>query len=126
MSEINEQIIAIENEMAKAYNEGHIEQILEHFSPGLIGFSSTTYNRIQGLDSLQKTFEYYWQKHSNVHFRVFDFMIQETASVVVATFYWVVTVGQGNNRHEIPGRGTHAFQNIDGRWKIIHEHFSKT
>lgn len=36
------------------------------------------------------------------------------------------TTNAYNKGHEISGHGTHAFQNIDRRWKIIHKHFSKT
>jgi ketosteroid isomerase-like protein len=119
------ELTAIEQEMAAAFNAGQVDKILGYFSPDILGFSSTTHNRIQGLEALRKTFEYYQQEGRQVEFSVRDVVVQDLGTSAVATFYWQVVIHHRDHVHQIPGRGTHVFTRTDAGWRIVHEHFSR-
>jgi len=40
----------------------------------------------------------------------------------VASFYWKVTLGPDR---KVEGRGTHVLAKRGGKWRIVHEHFSR-
>ncbi|NOZ03109.1 MAG: nuclear transport factor 2 family protein [FCB group bacterium] len=125
MSNIEKEIIQLEHDLANAFNSGDIEAVLRFFSPDLVGFSSTTHERIEGLDALRKTFEYYLKEGSRVAFNISDIQVRDFDPLAIATFHWVVTIYHDGHDHRIPGRGTHVFQHSDTGWKIVHEHFSR-
>ena len=125
MNNLEKEITHLEHGIANAFNRGDIETVLQHFSPDLVGFSSTTHDRIEGLEALRKTFEYYLREGSEVTFDISDIQVRDYDSVVIATFYWVVTISRNSHSHRIPGRGTHVYKHSDTGWKIVHEHFSR-
>ncbi|MFQ5706530.1 MAG: YybH family protein [bacterium] len=125
MSELEKEITRIEKEMAAAFNRKDLEKVLEFFEPDLVGFSSTTHVRIQGLNDLKKTFEYYLQEGETVEYSISNIFLQNFGEVVVASFQWVVVLRDGDRVHEIPGRGTHVFHKKNNQWRVVHEHFSR-
>lgn len=125
MPNLEQAIKQLEEDMALAFNQRDVDRILIHFSPDLIGFSSTTHEHIQGLEALRKTFEYYLREGSRVEFSVSDIQVQDLDSAAVATFHWIVTIWHDDHSHEIPGRGSHVFIRSGEDWKVVHEHFSR-
>ncbi|MFQ5434617.1 MAG: YybH family protein [Anaerolineae bacterium] len=125
MTDLVNEIRQIEQDMACAFNDKDVEKFLSFFSADLVGFSSTTHDRIQGLDALKKTFEYYLQEGEKVEFSVSNVAVQTFGDVAVASFHWVVTIDDGNRIHDIPGRGTHVFYKKNHKWLVVHEHFSR-
>lgn len=122
---LTKEIQKIEENMATAFNQRKVEKVLSFIDPNFIGFSSTTHDRIQGLDGFRKTIEYYLDESERVEYSVSDIQVNEFDPLAIATFHWVVVIYRGSHKHEIPGRGTHVFRRTDGGLKIIHEHFSR-
>lgn len=125
MPNLEKEITRIEQDMAATFNRKDIEKILTFFAPDMVGFSSTTHERIQGLDALRKTFEYYLAEGEKVEYSISNVMVQFFGNIAVASFYWVVTIDDGTRVHEIPGRGTHVLQKKNDTWRVVHEHFSR-
>jgi uncharacterized protein (TIGR02246 family) len=125
MPDLEKEIARIEQDMAAAFNRRDIEKVLTFFEPDMVGFSSTTHERIQGLDALRKTFEYYLAEGEKVEYSLSNVMLQFFGNIVVASFHWVVTIDDGTRVHEIPGRGTHVFHKKNDTWRVVHEHFSR-
>lgn len=125
MADAEKEITKIEQEMAAAFNHKDLEKVLTFFDPELIGFSSTTHERIQGLDDLRKTFEYYLQEGEKVEYSISNVLTQFFGSIAVASFHWVVSIDDGGRVLDIPGRGTHVFHKKNETWRIVHEHFSR-
>jgi len=117
---------AIEQAMVENFNTGDIEAILQYFDDKFIGFSSTTYNRITGLDALRETFNFYFKEGGAVNFSIEDVQISVFDGTAFSSFYWQVLIERNGHKTEISGRGSHVFLKRFGKWKIIHEHFSKT
>ena len=125
MANLLDELIAIEESCAKAFNKKDLDSLLKNFSEKISGFSSTEHDRFQGQAELKKTFEYYLAEADNVTYEIMNPVATDLGEIAILSFYWRVTLLRRNKRVEIPGRGTHVFQKKDNKWKIIHEHFSR-
>jgi ketosteroid isomerase-like protein len=125
MPSATQAILAIEKAMARDFNAGKIEQLLGHFHPRVVGFSSTKQERITGRAAMRRTFHYYHQASSRMKYEIAKPLVQVFDDTAIATFYWTVELGVGRPRHVIRGRGSHVFAHKDGKWQIVHEHFSR-
>lgn len=128
MEETAKQLVEIEKRSAEHFNRGELDAILADYDPDFVGFSSTRRERIHGLNSLRKTFEYYRREAERVEYSIGRPEVLLLGGTAVVTFYWEVKMRStrgGKRRQVIKGRGTHVFAQEAGRWKIVHEHFSK-
>ncbi len=119
------QILNVEKAMVREFNAGDMESLLSHFHPRVVGFSSTRQERVSGLAAMKKTFDYYHQASSHMKYRIAEPGVQFFGDTAIATFYWIVELGKGRPRHLIQGRGSHVLTHQDGKWLIVHEHFSR-
>ncbi len=118
-------VLGIEKKMVRDFNAGKIEHVLAQFHPRVVGFSSTRQERIAGRTAMRRTFNYYRQASSRMKYHIEKPQVQVFGDAAVATFYWTVELGAGRPRHVIKGRGTHVFSRRGGKWRIVHEHFSR-
>lgn len=125
MASAEQSILAIEKELVRDFNAGKTNDLLAHFHPKVVGFSSTQQQRISGRAAMRKTFDYYSQASSKLKYSIVRPQVQVFGDTAVATFTWTVELGAGRPRHTIHGRGSHVFVRDGGKWKIVHEHFSR-
>ncbi len=125
MASAQQAVLAIEKEMVRDFNAGKIEDLLAHFHPRVIGFSSTRQQRISGRAAMRKTFEYYKHASSKMKYGIVKPQVQAFDDTAVVTFTWSVELGEGRPRHAIHGRGSHVFVRDGDKWQIVHEHFSR-
>lgn len=125
MSDLLNELLAIERACADAFNRRQPDQILSYFSEEIAGFSSTRHHRFHGQDELRKTIEYYLSEAEEVSFDIEEPEVQDLGEVAVLSFYWRVILRSGEKESVIPGRGSHVFKKTGGQWKIVHEHFSR-
>ena len=118
-------ILAVEKEMVRDFNAGKTDQLLGHFHPRVVGFSSTKQERISGRSAMKKTFDYYRQASAHMKYNIAKPAVVVFDDTAIASFYWTVELGTGRPRHVIKGRGTHVFVQRSGKWQIVHEHFSR-
>jgi len=125
MPSASQEILAVERAMVRDFNAGRISQLLRHFHPRVVGFSSTRQERISGRAAMKKTFDYYRQASSRIKYQVSKPQVQLFGDTAIATFYWTVELGTGRPRDVIRGRGSHVLARERGKWAIVHEHFSR-
>jgi len=125
MKPISPEIIDLEEKQVAAFNQGDIDEVLKFFYPDIVGFSSTKHERISGLQTMRKTFEYYLDEAEKMEYSISEPTVQVFGDTAIITFYWLVTQIIGAKRQEIKGRGSHVYARINGQWKIVHEHFSR-
>jgi ketosteroid isomerase-like protein len=125
MADLRTEIVEIEEALAEAFNRRDLSKVLSVFDGEMIGFSSTTHDRIEGLDRLRETFEHYLEEGESVEYTISDVRVQPFGDVAIASLHWVVNLRTGSHSHAIPGRGTHVFQKEKDEWRIVHEHFSR-
>lgn len=125
MPSATQAVLGIERAMVRDFNAGQIDRWLSHFHPRLVGFSSTGPERIAGKAAMARTFNYYRQASPEMRYRIRQPEVQTFDDTAVASFYWTVELGRGRPRHSIHGRASHVFHCQEGRWLIVHEHFSR-
>jgi ketosteroid isomerase-like protein len=125
MASAQQSILAIEKDLVRDFNAGKINDLLAHFHPQVVGFSSTQQQRISGRAAMRKTFDYYRHASSKMQYAIVKPQVQVFGDTAVATFNWTVELGAGRPRHTIRGRGSHVFVCKGERWQIVHEHFSR-
>ena len=121
MTAAQRQILQMERQQERDFNQRKIGALLQQFAPGFVGFSSTRHARIAGLSALKKTFLHYMRQAPQVRYRIAQPRVQVFGSSAVASFYWTVNLG----RRAVRGRGSHVFVKHGTRWYIVHEHFSR-
>jgi len=119
---IEQEILRIERQQVKDFNQRCLPAILHGFAPGFVGFSSTRHARIRGRRALEKTFHYYLRRGREPRYRIAQPRVQVYGNTAVATFHWTVELGAGRR---VRGRGTHVFVRRRGLWRIVHEYFSR-
>jgi ketosteroid isomerase-like protein len=125
MASSQQSILAIEKDLVRNFNAGKISDLLAHFHPKVVGFSSTQQHRISGRAAMRKTFDFYSHASSKMKYSIVKPQVQVFGDSAVATFAWTVELGTGRPRHAIHGRGSHVFIRSGSRWQIVHEHFSR-
>ena len=125
MADAKQEILAIEEGLVNAFNLADIDKILTYFDTDLTGFSSTQHMRLASPAELRKTFEYYMAKAPTVDYVISDPQVTVYGDTAILTFYWAVRMRNGKKRKPIEGRGTHVLSKRNGKWKIVHEHFSR-
>jgi ketosteroid isomerase-like protein len=125
MASALQQILQVEKAMVREFNAGDMESVLSHFHPGVVGFSSTQQERVSGLGAMKKTFNYYRQASTHMKYQIAGPKVQLFGDTAITTFHWTVELGKGHPPHVIKGRGSHVLTRQDGRWLIVHEHFSR-
>ena len=125
MASATQEILEVEKAMVTEFNAGQVERVLSRFHPRVIGFSSTQQERVSGLGGMKKTFNYYRQASTHMKYQIVQPKVQLFGDTAIATFHWTVELGKGRPRHLIKGRGSHVLTRQDGRWLIVHEHFSR-
>ncbi len=127
MESATRELIEMEVQAARAFNRGDLETILGMFDPdGFTGFSSTKYDRIHGLRELRRTFEFYMAEAEDLDYSISRPEVQVFGGSAVVTFYWQVKLRGPKIRETIKGRGTHLYVLEEGKWRVVHEHFSKS
>lgn len=126
METVTRQLIEIEVQSARAFNNEDLDTVLKFYDPDAFsGFSSTRYDRIHSLKDLRKTFEFYLHEAEKVEYSISKPEVQVHGGAAVVTFYWEVKLRGKKLKRTFRGRGTHVFIQEEGRWRIVHEHFSK-
>lgn len=116
------EILRLERQQEKDFNQHRIDRCLAPFGPGFVGFSSTRHARIAGRAALKRTFQYYVRLSPRMRYRIAQPRVQVLDGCAVASFYWTVKLGP---RRAIRGRGSHVLVRKGKTWRIVHEHFSR-
>ena len=92
MANLLDELIAIEESCAKAFNKKDLDSLLKNFSEKISGFSSTEHDRFQGQAELKKTFEYYLAEADNVTYEIMNPVATDLGEIDILSFYWRVTL----------------------------------
>jgi len=123
MKAAEREILRLERQQVADFNRRDLKALLDRFSSGFVGFSSTRYNRIAGRAALKKTFEHYLDQSPRLRYSIGQPRVLVHDGTAIATFYWTVELTPG---HKVQGRGSHVYAKHGRRWVIVHEHFSRS
>lgn len=122
MSEISNQIIAMEKAALTRWGNGDPGGFLEICAPDVVYFDPYTEKRIDGLSSLTDVYKSIWGKVHFDRFTLLNPLVQQSGNIAVLTFNYVSYVGDEPDRWNC----TEVYRLDDGTWRIIQTHWSYT
>jgi ketosteroid isomerase-like protein len=121
-----ESIIALERGALDRWGRGDPKGYYELMGAGETYFDPTTAKRVDGLEALKAHIAPFDGKIAIDRYEMIDPKVQRDGSVAVLTFNLddsgarIAGVDQGVQHWN----STEVFQRIDGKWKIVHSHWS--
>ncbi len=123
-----EHIIALERGALDRWGKGDPQGFFDIMSEDETYFDPTIGKRIDGEEALRKFIAPFIGKISIDRVEMVDPKVQRHGDVAVLTFNLVDYGAQinGGPRSTARWNSTEIYQRIDGKWKIIHSHWSYT
>jgi ketosteroid isomerase-like protein len=121
-----ESIIALERAALDRWGKGDPQGYYELMAAGESYFDPTTAKRVDGIDAIKAHFAPFAGKIAIDRYELVDPKVQREGNLAVLTFNLVDSgarvagVDQGTQRWN----STEVYQRVDGKWKIIHSHWS--
>jgi ketosteroid isomerase-like protein len=115
-------IIALERGALDRWGKGDPDGFLEISDPEVLYFDPFQPHRLNGIEELRKLYNSARGKIHIDHYEIIDPRVQATAELAVLTFNFVSRGSEG----EIRWNTTEVYQLRNGRWRIIHTHWSLT
>jgi len=115
------------NSWLKAVKASDVRAITSHYAPDILAFDAIAALQFKGVEAYGK----HWEKcltmcdHGSMIFEIHDLNVVADGNVAFATAL-TRCGGTDVNGEEKSGwmRMTAGYRRIDGKWKIVHEHFS--
>lgn len=120
------EVMALESAAMERWRKGDPGGFLEICAPEVTYFDTGTPQRINGREALKTE---YAQRKGKIFYDVMDFIdprVQSCGDLVVLTYRFLSTwLGpDGSVSHRTPWNCTEVFTRIEGRWRILHTHWS--
>jgi uncharacterized protein (TIGR02246 family) len=121
-----EDIIALERAALDRWGKGDPSGFLEIMSGDETYFDPMTEKRIDGREALQKYFAPFAGKIRIERVDMINPKVQREGNLAVLTFNLVDYGAQldGSPKSTVRWNCTEVYQRIDGKWKIVHSHWS--
>ncbi|EPC01563.1 hypothetical protein L861_16965 [Litchfieldella anticariensis FP35 = DSM 16096] len=109
-----------------AVRDKDIDAISAHYAPGIVAFDAITALQFKGIEAYRQ----HWETCMAMCQGPMTFELHEvaiTAEEHVAFIHALVNCGGTNDKGEHESgwtRMTAGYRRIDGRWLVVHEHFS--
>ena len=123
---IPETIVALERGALDRWGKGDPQGFFDIMASDQTYFDPVTARRIDGQDALRKHFAPFTGKIKIEKYEMIDPMVQRSGDLAVLTFN-IVNYGaqlDGGPKTTVRWNVTEVFQRLNGRWKIVHSHFS--
>ena len=120
-------IIAMTRAGLDRWGKGDIQGPLELYAPGITYFDPVQEKRLDGIEAMRKIYAPFAGKLKIGHYEMIDPKVQRYGGVAILTFNLIDDVirqpsGPGNIR--VPWNCTQVWTQIDGKWRVVHEHWS--
>jgi uncharacterized protein (TIGR02246 family) len=121
-----DQIIRMERAALDRWGKGDPQGYLEIMAPEETYFDPTQEKRVDGLDALKAVILPFTGKIKIDRYEMIDPKVQASGDIAVLTFNLISHVTPPGVTPEISvhWNTTEVYRRVDGRWKIVHSHFS--
>jgi ketosteroid isomerase-like protein len=122
-----ETIIALERAALDRHGNGDPQGYLETYAPDVTYFDQTREKRVDGLGAMKELLIPITGKIKVDHYEMIGPKVQRRGDVAVLTFN-LVSYGKRPDGGSVIVRwnSTEVYARIEGKWKIIHSHWSYT
>lgn len=127
MSQQNDEILSLERRALDRWGAGDPGGFLELYAPNVTYFDPMREKRIDGLEAMKQILEPIRGMVKVSNYEIISPDVYRSGDVAVLT-YNLVSHGVGPDGKPITTRwnSSTVYGRIDGRWKIVHSHFSIT
>ncbi len=116
------EIIALERKALDGLAAGNLDPLLAACDAEVTYFHVMTQQRLDGLASLKTLVEPYRGQSLYDSYEMFEPKVQVVGDAAVLSYILVQRRGSTSSRWN----GTQVYQKKDGRWRVIHTHWSQT
>lgn len=122
------QIIGLEQAALERWSKGDPDGYFDIIAEHITYFDPNTAKRIDGLEALKKMIEPFRGKFRIDRIEMVAPSVQRTGDIAMLTTNLVSHGAQmeGGPKRDVAWNTTEIYQRIDGRWRIVHSHFSYT
>lgn len=109
----------------QAVREGDLKSLLSHYAPDIVAYDAVAQLEFRGVEAYAAHWKMCLEHCESMLFEPRDPTIMESGNLGVG-FYLVKCGGVGPDGKEHVGwmRATFAARKREGRWRIVHEHYS--
>ncbi len=125
---VDEEIIALERGALERWGKGDPQGFVEIMADEETYFDPMTAKRVDGLDALRRYVAPFAGKISIERVEMVDPKVQRFGDAALLTFNLVDYGAQlaGGPKSTARWNSSELYKKIDGRWKIVHSHWSYT
>ncbi len=116
------EIIALERKALDGWAEGNPDPLLAACDAGVTYFHVMTLQRLDGLASVKALVEPFRGQSLYDSYEMSEPKVQVVGDAAVLSYILVQRRGSTSSRWN----GTQVYQKKDGRWRVIHTHWSQT
>ncbi len=120
-------ILQMERAALDRWGKGDPDGFLEISDPGVVYFDPFQAKRVDGIEELRRLYSDLRGKINIRHYEIIAPKVEVDGNTALLTFNFVsqVSLSQGSER-EMRWNATEIYCYRDGKWRIIHSHWSLT
>jgi Domain of unknown function (DUF4440) len=120
------EVMALESAAMERWRTGDPWGFIEIYAPEVTYFDTGTLLRLNGLDVMRAELA---QREGKIHYDVMEFIapriqVQENMAVLTYRFFSTQLNPDGSISSRIPWNCSEVYVRIDGKWRIVHNHWS--
>jgi ketosteroid isomerase-like protein len=120
------ELLALESTAMERWRKGDPYGFLDISAPEVTYFDTGTTSRIDGIENLKAEYD---KRKGKIHYDVMEFInpivhVYSDTAVLFYNFFSTKLNPDGTIKTRTPWNCTEVFTKIDGKWKIIHTHWS--
>jgi ketosteroid isomerase-like protein len=118
------EVLALEKGALDRWSKGDVYGFIEIADDDISYFDPSLESRIDGIEAFTKHLEPNYRQFSIYRYEILNPRCYDQGDVCVLCF----NLNNYNEQGEITSQwnSTEVYRNIDGKWKIIHSHWSRT
>jgi hypothetical protein len=120
-SAITEELVELERQVNDAWVKGDPDANLAILAGEITYIDPGQSKRLDSIDAVTAYFEAYRGKPFMDSFEILDPRTQTRGAVTVLTYRLLTRQGSDT----VPFHGTQVYEREDGKWRLIHSHFSR-
>ena len=125
-NDVTAEIVALERASLDRWGKGDPQGYIENFATEITYFDPAVEKRVDGLPAMQAYLTPFTGKIKVDHFDMIGAKVQHHATVAVLTFN-LISYGKkpdGTDTTLARWNSTEVYAQIEGKWKIVHNHWS--
>jgi uncharacterized protein (TIGR02246 family) len=120
------ELMALESAAMERWRKGDPWGFVDLYAPGVTYMDSGTPARINGLEAMKAEYK---SREGKIHYDVQEFIdpivqVLDDTAVLTYRFFATTLLADGSIQRRMPWNCTEVYVKLEGRWRIVHNHWS--